>query len=243
MAAPALPALQADMNTRLHVLNQPKLSLGNEQPEHLMLHMVKLKKWGQEIGSEDYITGPLPGAPDAARQALGRRFVLTSFESDGLRGLVAAIPANNSGPAICDWLKLNLLDGRDTQEVLRTLLTNLTLDINSTPLVTFLADFLVITEEIAPAIPAREKCLTYAQKFPAETLSIISVCDTNPGMGNFMAYALAVNSKVNLFVQRLGLSSKNRDSRRLPALSTAVEKNVFAFCLADMHHTGTADIH
>ena len=58
-AQPAQPALQADMNTRLHVLNQPKLPLGDEQPEHLMLHIVKLRKWGQEIGCEDYITGPL----------------------------------------------------------------------------------------------------------------------------------------------------------------------------------------
>ena len=196
--------------------------------------MVKLRKWGQEIGSADYITGPLPSAPDAAKQALGRRFVLTSFESEGLRGLIVSVNANSSGPAICNWLRVNLLDGRDTQEVLRSLLTNLTLDINSTPLVTFLADFQLITEEITPVLPHREKCLTYAQKFPAEVLSIISVCDTNPGMADFMAYALAVNSKVNLFVQRLGLASKNRDSRRLPALATTIEKTSMPPC-ADPH--------
>ena len=107
-AQPAQPALQADMNTRLHVLNQPKLPLGDEQPEHLMLHIVKLRKWGQEIGCEDYITGPLPNAPDASKQQLGRRFVITSFESDGLRGLIAAIGANDSGPAKCNWRKIGI---------------------------------------------------------------------------------------------------------------------------------------
>ena len=154
-----MAAIQADMNTRLHVMNQPKLAEGSEQPENMMLHLVKLGRWGEEIGSEEYITGTLPMAPDAGKQALGRRFVLMSFESEGFRGLIASTPGMDSGPAICAWLRTNLLDGRDTQEVLRTLLTNLTLDINSTPLVTFLADFQLITSEIQPAMPARQLCL------------------------------------------------------------------------------------
>ena len=68
-------ALQADMNTRLHVLNQPKLSEGSEQPENIMLHLVKLGRWGIEIGSEEYITGTLPMAPDAGSEGASLRVV------------------------------------------------------------------------------------------------------------------------------------------------------------------------
>ena len=125
-------------------------------------------------------------------------------------------------PTIIDYMRNNMLDGRDVQEVLASLLDNLTIDIATQPLATFFGDFLLIVAEIQPAMQERTKCMKYAAKFPPELISIGTVCDSQPGFGNFRAYALACNSRANVYIQRLQLSQRNRPAT-LPGMFSDVD--------------------
>ena len=144
----------------------PLLKAGEESPENIMMHLVRWRHHADEMGGSDYMVGPLPGAPIADRVALGRRMFLASFESPSFKIVITSVAANVDAPTCIAYLRNNMLDGRDVQEVLSSLLDNLTIDIATQPLATFLGDFLLLVTEIQPAMQERTKCMKYAAKFP-----------------------------------------------------------------------------
>ena len=192
-----------------------------------MLHLVKIKHHADEIGAMEYLYGPLPQQPIADRVALGRRMLLASIESASLKIVLTTVPGNVDAPAIINYMRTNMLDGRDVQEVLHSMLDNQTIDITTQPLATFLGDFLLIAAELQPPMPARTQCMKYASKFPPELISIGTVCDSNPGFANFMAYALAYNQRANVYIQRMQMSQRNRPTT-LPGMSTTLQADPFA---------------
>ena len=209
------------------------LKEGEESPEGIMMHLVRWQHYSDEVGGTDYMVGPLPGGAIADRVALGRRMFLASFESASFKIVITSVAANNSAPACIAYMRNNMLDGRDVQEVLSSLLDNLTIDIATQPLATFLGDFLLLVTEIQPAMQERTKCMKYAAKFPPELISVGTVCDAQPGFADFRVYALAYNSRANVYIQRLQLSQRNRPAS-LPGMLTEVDRQ-YSFSTGPLH--------
>ena len=96
-----------------------------------------------------------------------------------------------------------MLGGRDEQEILNTILSDLTYD-GSSNVLSFYAQYSLIANGIRPALPEARLCTHYASRFPAqEYMAILSTCDANPGHTSFQAYACAVNNGIQRFHQRL----------------------------------------
>ena len=217
------PVQNAFANQRIFADGACILRENAMEPENIMMWKIRLYPWAREQAAPEYIIGPLPANPVAADIAYGKRILLKTIESLSFKQLLLGVQNNISGPAIIAWIQANMLDARDTQEVLNSMLDTLPLDIATTPLVSFLGDFSLIVAELNPALPERTKCLKFSMKFPVEFLSIIAVCDGNPGTNNFMAYALALITKGNLYMQRIQLSQRGRTTS-MPGLITDVQQ-------------------
>jgi hypothetical protein len=109
----------------------PILKEGDESPEKIMLHLVRYRHYADESGGTDYMFGPLPNPAIADRVAIGRRMLLNSFESASFKILLTSVAANVDAPTTIAYMRTNMLDGRDVQEVLNSLLSNLTIDITT----------------------------------------------------------------------------------------------------------------
>ena len=74
--------------------------------------------------------------------------LLASFESPSFKIVITSVAANVDAPTIVAYMRTHMLDGRDVQEVLTSLLDNLLIDITTQPLATFLGDWLLIAAEM-----------------------------------------------------------------------------------------------
>jgi len=190
------------------------------------MHRLQLRQKAYELGINDYVIGmttvanPVPHLPpgtSVANKTLGKRWLLSAFEDNNVRGMVAQHGGDN-GPSCWRWIGENLLDGRDEQEVLSYLLNQMRYDGTRTVL-SFFSEFHTISSAVEPPIPPQRLCTMYAGKFPArEYISILSSCDTHPGHGNFMAFANAVNAGIQRWHQRI--LNERRDGHGHDALVT-----------------------
>jgi len=192
---PPIPTILARLNEHAPILPR------NASATDIVIHRLRMVNVCNEYACSEYVIGPLPANLDPQSVQLGKRFYLSAFEDPDLRGLIASKGRN--GPQCWAWVGNNMLGGRDEQEILNTILNDLTYD-GSSNVLAFYAQYSLISTGIQPALPDARLCTHYASRFPAqEYMAILSTCDANPGHTDFQAYASAVNNGIQRFHQRL----------------------------------------
>ncbi|KAL1521806.1 hypothetical protein AB1Y20_021459 [Prymnesium parvum] len=181
----AAAAAGADEPILLRLHEQAPTLLRSAGPDEVVMHRLQLRQKAHELGIQDYVVGvttvanPIPHLPVGASNAnktIGKRWLLSAFEDNNLRGMVAQ-HGGDSGPSCWDWIGRNLLGGRDEQEVLSYLLNHLRYD-GSRTVMSFFSEFHTLASAIVPPLPDGRLCTMYASKFPArEYISVVSACD------------------------------------------------------------------
>ena len=198
----------------------PILATGADAKE-IVTHRLRMRLVCEEHGITPYVCGPLPAGATLENIALGKRFYLSGFEDESLRGLIATQGAD--GPTCWDYVANSMLGGRDEQEILHTLLNSMVYD-GSTSVLSFFARFVLIANGILPALPAGRLCTLYASRFPAQDYSaIMTVSDAQPGHANFAQYAQSVNNGLQRYHQRMQIQDARTASHPNTLLTEAQE--------------------
>ncbi|KAL1511324.1 hypothetical protein AB1Y20_006129 [Prymnesium parvum] len=173
--APAGGAGGDQILLRLH--EHAPLLLRNAQPDEVVMHRLQLRQKAYELGINDYVIGmttvtnPVPHLPpgtSVANKTLGKRWLLSAFEDNNVRGMVAQHGGDN-GPSCWRWIGENLLDGRDEQEVLSYLLNQMRYDGTRTVL-SFFSEFHTISSALAADHqPTSNYHCAHRQSFPYNT--------------------------------------------------------------------------
>ena len=212
---PHVPMILSRLNERA-----PILATGADAKE-IVTHRLRMRLVCEEHGITPYVCGPLPAGATLENIALGKRFYLSGFEDESLRGLIATQGAD--GPTCWDYVANSMLGGRDEQEILHTLLNSMVYD-GSTSVLSFFARFVLIANGILPALPAGRLCTLYASRFPAQDYSaIMTVSDAQPGHANFAQYAQSVNNGLQRYHQRMQIQDARTASHPNTLLTEAQE--------------------
>ena len=158
--APPLPTILARLNEHAPILPR------NASATDIVIHRLRMVNVCKEYECSEYVIGPLPEILDPLSVQLGKRFYLSAFKDPDLRGLIAS-QGSNDGPQCWAYVGNNMLGGRDDQEILNTILHDLTYH-GSSNVLAFYAQYSLVTCGIRPALPDARLCVEVCHGSGAE---------------------------------------------------------------------------
>ena len=170
----------------------------NTDPTQVVLHELRLRQAAQELNAVQHLDAAPAHGTDQDTIDFWRRWVLDSFEDEGLRSAISAGGAN--AHECLTHMRTRLLGQTSVIPIVRGLLTNIRYD-TSTCITSHLATFNMLAAALArmnAPEPAASLCHYYAQSLQNCRVfsNFVILADQVVGHNDFANYSLRINQMI-----------------------------------------------